>query len=97
MSRYHPLHSIDAILQAAAIWKEQAFGPNKSLFSKVVKSWTPQAFEDLIVCFVQNLDESDDKFWDKLHRLKFSCLKSFGFLYSFPYTPTGNPKPNGKT
>lgn len=68
MSRYHPLHSIDAILQAAATWKEQAFGPNKSLFSKVVQSWTPEAFEDLIVNFVQNPDETDDKFWEKLHR-----------------------------
>jgi hypothetical protein len=68
MSRYHPDYSIEPILQAVSTWKEKAFGPHKSLFSSKVQSWTTEAFSELVAGFVENLDESDDNFWNKLER-----------------------------
>jgi len=66
MSRYHPDYSIEPILHAVVEWKQKAFGPQKSLFSSTVQSWTPEAFSELITHFVDNLDETENNFWDKL-------------------------------
>lgn len=93
MSRYHPEYLIEPILNTVKIWKEKVFGPQKSLFSSTVKSWTPEAFSELVKYFVENLDESENTFWYKLERqikpasiaAKVLMTEIIWLLLLFPY------------
>lgn len=64
MSRYHPDYTVKPILDAVLVWKEKVFGAQKSLFSSSIQSWTPEAFSELVTCFIENPDEFSEKnFW----------------------------------
>ncbi len=93
MSRYHPEYSIEPILNVVTIWKEKVFGSQKSIFSSTVQSWTPEAFSELVKYFVENLDESENTFWDKLEKqikpasiaAKVLMTEIIWLLLLFPY------------
>lgn len=61
------LKKANTILDAAETWKEQCLSNNGSLFTQQ-RLWTRENFEHLWHHFVENPDESEDSFMDKLRK-----------------------------
>lgn len=65
MSRYCPPHDFGAVFEAAEHWRRQALESDGSVFSDPAL-WTSEHVESLITHFVDNLDEGEGQFLEKL-------------------------------
>lgn len=66
MSRFNPNHTVVAIYDAAAKWKESGLLAGKSVFSPDASLWTIGLLDELDKRFVRNLDAGDGDFLSKL-------------------------------
>lgn len=67
MSRYNPHHDIVAILEAAQDWKRRCLQESKSIFGDS-NVWIDSNIDDLKRFFVDNPDEGQGSFIEKLER-----------------------------
>ena len=66
MSRFIPDHSVEAIHDAAAQWRARCLEADGSVFTDSKSLWTTILLDELDRWFVQNLDEGEGDFFDKL-------------------------------
>ena len=67
MARYNPHHDPGPIHQAAARWSERCLLEDGSILQDELKLWIPTLIDELNQRFVQNLDEGEGSFFEKLH------------------------------
>ena len=68
MSRYHPWRDPAPILNAARRWAERCLAAEGSVFDDQANLWTPVLLDELDRLFVQNYDEGEGSFIQKLKR-----------------------------
>jgi 5-methylcytosine-specific restriction protein B len=66
MSRYHPGRDPAPTLNAARRWGECCLVAEGSIFDDQAKLWTPPLLDELDHLFVQNYDEGEGSFIQKL-------------------------------
>jgi 5-methylcytosine-specific restriction protein B len=66
MSRYNPHHDAKPILAAAAEWADKCLQHDGSILSDDQNLWTTEHLNELDQLFVQNLDEGERTFLEKL-------------------------------
>jgi 5-methylcytosine-specific restriction enzyme B len=66
LARFNPHHTVAPIYDAAALWREKCLEANGSAFSDEKSLWTPSLLDELHRWFVQNLDEGEGDFFEKL-------------------------------
>jgi len=67
MSKYNPSRDSKPIYEAAALWRTRCLEDDGSIFSNILKLWNEQLLDKLNKRFVQNFDEGEGTFFDKLH------------------------------
>ncbi|WP_258124305.1 hypothetical protein [Mesorhizobium onobrychidis] len=65
MARFNPHHDASHIYDAAQAWERHCLSEDGSVFSDS-QLWTPTLLDELDRRFVQNLDEGDGDFFEKL-------------------------------
>ena len=68
MSRYQPDRDTGPILEAASRWAGNCLVDDRSILSEGERLWTPQHFDELDHAFVQNYDDGEGSFMEKLQR-----------------------------
>src|ERR1035437_3975187 len=66
MSRYNPHHDAKPILAAAAEWADKCLQHDDSILSDDQRLWTTEHLDELDQLFVQNLEEGERTFLEKL-------------------------------
>ena len=66
MARYNPHHDPSPNHAAATRWSERCLIDDGSILQDELKLWTPALIDELDQRFVQNLDEGEGDFFDKL-------------------------------
>ena len=66
MSRFNPFRAVKPIYDAAARWQAKCLEDDTSLLAHGRHLWTPTLLDELDQQFVQNLDEGQGSFWEKL-------------------------------
>lgn len=66
MARYNPHHAVEPIYEAAASWRERCLERDGSILSDDLRLWTAALLDELNQRFVQNLDEGEGDFFEKL-------------------------------
>jgi 5-methylcytosine-specific restriction protein B len=66
MSKYHPDRDPAPTLNAARHWAERCLSAEGSIFDDKVRLWTPALLDELDRLFVQNYDEGEGSFIQKL-------------------------------
>ncbi|MEH6714292.1 MrcB family domain-containing protein [Parasphingorhabdus flavimaris] len=66
MSRYNPYHQTAPLLNAVEVWAERCLLGSGSILAPKDKLWTSENLDQLDQYFVQNLDEGEGNFLEKL-------------------------------
>ena len=66
MARYIPHHNSSQIHAAAARWSERCLLEDGSILQDGLKLWIPNLIDELDQRFVQNFDEGEGSFFEKL-------------------------------
>jgi 5-methylcytosine-specific restriction enzyme B len=66
MARYNPHHDSAAVHAAARHWATLCLAGDRSVFVEHENLWTPSILAELDRLFVQNLDEGEGTFLEKL-------------------------------
>jgi 5-methylcytosine-specific restriction protein B len=66
LSRFNPHRAVAPIYEAAAHWRDRCFSSEGSALTADLALWTPALLDELDRCFVQNLDEGEGTFFEKL-------------------------------
>ena len=66
MSRFNPYHAVKPIYDAAAQWRTTCLENDTSVLAEGRSLWSPALLDELDRCFVNNLDEGEGNFWEKL-------------------------------
>jgi 5-methylcytosine-specific restriction enzyme B len=66
LARYNPHHDPRPIHAAAAAWSKRCLLEDGSILQEGLKLWIPNLIDELDKRFVQNLDEGEGDFFEKL-------------------------------
>lgn len=66
MARYNPNHDSTPIHTAAGAWSKRCLLEDGSILMEELKLWTPALIDELDRRFVQNIDEGEGDFFEKL-------------------------------
>lgn len=66
LARYNPHRPAEPIFGAAATWKERCLERHASVFTEDRALWTVPLLDEIDQRFLQNLDEGEGKFFEKL-------------------------------
>ena len=66
MARFNPSRDIEPVLRAAERWKDRCLAEDGSVLADNHSLWSTALIDELDRYFVQNPDESDASFFDKL-------------------------------
>ncbi|GAA6159193.1 hypothetical protein NBRC116589_13670 [Ruegeria sp. HU-ET01832] len=73
MSRFNPHENAPPVYDAASTWVETCLKEDGSLFSEGKELWTKDLFDELDLHYVQNLDEGEGSFYEKLEAQLSQC------------------------
>ncbi len=68
MSRHNPRHDAAPILEGAARWSAACLADDGSILAQGERLWTPELLDELDRAFVQNYDEGEGNFLEKLQK-----------------------------
>ena len=66
MSRFNPFRTVTPVYGAAAQWRADCLETDGSVLADEKRLWTPTLLDELDHRFVNNLDEGEGDFWEKL-------------------------------
>ncbi|WP_254430385.1 AAA family ATPase [Ruegeria arenilitoris] len=73
MSRFNPHEHAAPVYEAASVWVQNCLEADGSLFLANKSLWTKELFDELDLYFVQNLDEGEGNFYEKLEAQLSRC------------------------